>query len=122
MKRKHFLWVYSIYNKNFEFEINRCQWSARPISITTTSLEAFKITFKELFSRGDGMFYADEFRLIQFMFEVESGTASINAELEMIRLRGCSESTIPTLFKTCEQILKKHGVKVYRTWKFYEKR
>lgn len=67
------------------------------------------------------MFYEDEFRLIQFMFEIESGTASINAELEMVGLCN-SNSTIPTLFEMCEQVLKKHEVKVYRLWKFYEKR
>lgn len=123
MKAKHFLWVYSIYDENFKFENNRCEWSTRRSSITTTSLEAFKISFKELFSKGDNMFYTDEFRLIQFMFEVESDTASINAELELIGLccRSRSTSTIPTLFETCEQALKKYRVKVYRTWKFYGK-
>jgi hypothetical protein len=74
-----------------------------------------------LFSEGDNMFFEDEFRLIQFMFEVESKANTMDAELEMIRLCN-SNSTIPTLFETCEQVLKKHKVKVYRVWKFYEKR
>lgn len=99
--------------------MNRCLWNT--FHRLTTSLDIFRISFEELFSEGDNMFFADEFRLIQFMFEVESDNASINAELELIGL--CmSESSIPTLFETFEQVLKRHRVKVYRTWKFYEKR
>lgn len=119
MKRKHFLWVCSVYNGNFKFEGNRGQWNA--LRKLTTSLDIFRFSFKDLFSKGDNMFFEDEFRLIQFMFKVESGSASINAELELIG--HCkSKSTIPDLFETCEQVLKKHKVKVYRIWKFYEKR
>lgn len=126
MKKRRFIYVYLEFTIDEKDRVSLVDISFRgiPFREYNSSLGAYYVSILSRFYEGDKMFFTDENRFPIGMFEIEN-----NEKVSFVMTRfGTNVTNIPSLglsfsdiYGSAKEILRKNGIRVYKSWKFYGK-
>lgn len=128
MKKRRFIYVYLEFAIDEKDQVSPVNISFRgiPFREYNSSLGAYYISILSRFYEGDSMFFTDENRFPVGMFEVENNIITsfvMTTRLGTPKVTNISslDLSFSDIYDSAEKILRKNGITVYKSWKFYGK-